>query len=142
MGNVDNNLIDRIERTVEHLISKMEPNCPHCGSTDIIDLSVQTDGGEFCKCNGCQGQFKKDLNEKKGVVGRLNRLAKDIEGGMIPGVSDFELIDFYEPRSILPNCEHISPLGKCKAGFMEYCKHRAEWKCGENTCKKYVERFE
>lgn len=103
MGNVENNLLYRIDRTVAHLVSK-------------------------------------GYSEDQGVVKKLRVLSKNIEGGMIPGIADFNLIDFYEPRAILPKCQHISPMGLCKVGIMEYCRHRAEWEKGKNTCQKYVER--
>jgi hypothetical protein len=104
MGNVDNNLLDRIEKTITHLKSK-----------------------------GYKSQ-------SGGVIHRLSVLAKNIEEGTIPSLSDFDLVDFYEPRAILPKCNHLSPLGECWLGLMEYCRHRQEWERGDNTCKKYVER--
>lgn len=104
MGDIDNNLINRIDRTVEHLHAK-------------------------------------GYDPQRGVVKKLRVLKLNIEKGMIPGIADFKLLDFYSPKSILDKCEHISPMGKCKIGLMEYCKHRMEWERGVNTCKKYVERI-
>ena len=104
MGNIDNNLIDRIDRTVDHLVSK-------------------------------------GYDQDRGVTRKLRILKVNIEKGMIPGPADFKLLDFYSPKTILEKCEHLSPLGECRIGLTEFCKHRMEWEKGTNSCPKYTERI-